>query len=103
MATRGRSSSPERGPKGDSAKMAEGNVTTKVAVLGGGAASLTAAFELTAPELAEKYDVTVYQMGWRLGGKGASGRNAAVHDRIEEHGLHLWLGFLDTAFLRVWR
>src|ERR1700742_3061411 len=76
----------------------EGTGPTRVAVLGGGAASLTAAFELTAPELAGKYDVTVYQMGWRLGGKGASGRNAAEHDRIEEHGLHLWLGFYDNAF-----
>jgi uncharacterized protein with NAD-binding domain and iron-sulfur cluster len=76
----------------------EGSSPTKVAVLGGGAASLTAAFELTLPELAGKYDVTVYQMGWRLGGKGASGRNAAEHERIEEHGLHLWLGFYDNAF-----
>ena len=47
----------------------------EVAILGGGAGSLTAAFELTAtPELRERYDVTVYQLGWRLGGKGASGR-----------------------------
>jgi uncharacterized protein with NAD-binding domain and iron-sulfur cluster len=35
-------------------------------------------------------------MGWRLGGKGASGRGPA--GRIEEHGLHLWLGFYDNAF-----
>ncbi|HVW25018.1 MAG TPA: NAD(P)-binding protein [Polyangiaceae bacterium] len=70
----------------------------KVAVLGGGAASLTTAFELTSPEHSGKYEVTVYQMGFRLGGKGASGRNAAEHDRIEEHGLHLWMGFYDNAF-----
>jgi len=76
----------------------EGGPPIKVAVLGGGAGSLTTALELTVPELAGKYDVTVYQMGWRLGGKGASGRNAAEHDRIEEHGLHLWLGFYDNAF-----
>jgi uncharacterized protein with NAD-binding domain and iron-sulfur cluster len=74
------------------------NGPIKIAVLGGGAASLTTAFELTKPELSGKYDVTVYQMGFRLGGKGASGRNAAEHDRIEEHGLHLWLGFYDNAF-----
>ena len=50
----------------------------KVAILGGGVGGMTAAFELTAtPELRERYDVTVYQLGWRLGGKGASGRNAA--------------------------
>ncbi len=74
---------------------------TKIAVLGGGVASLAAAFELTqTPELREKYDITLYQMGWRLGGKGATGRNldAAKGKRIEEHGLHIWLGFYDNAF-----
>jgi uncharacterized protein with NAD-binding domain and iron-sulfur cluster len=40
--------------------------------------------------------ITVYQMGFRLGGKGASGRG--VYDRIEEHGLHVWLGFYENAF-----
>ena len=34
--------------------------------------------------------------GWRLGGKGASSRGA--HGRIEEHGLHLWLGYYENAF-----
>jgi uncharacterized protein with NAD-binding domain and iron-sulfur cluster len=72
---------------------------TKVAVLGGGAGGLTAASELTAtPELRERFEVTVYQLGWRLGGKGASGRNPAAGDRIEEHGLHVWFGFYDNAF-----
>lgn len=68
----------------------------RVAVVGGGCASLTAAFELTKPEHGGRYQVTVYQMGWRLGGKGASGRGPA--DRIEEHGLHLWMGFYENAF-----
>lgn len=76
---------------------------TKVTVLGGGVGGMTAAFELTAtPELRERFDVTVYQLGWRTGGKGASGRNAAIADRIEEHGLHVWFGFYDNAF-RVMR
>src|ERR1051326_2964036 len=35
-------------------------------------------------------------MGWRLGGKGASGRGVA--DRVEEHGLHLWMGYYENAF-----
>jgi uncharacterized protein with NAD-binding domain and iron-sulfur cluster len=71
----------------------------KVAVLGGGPAGIAAAFELTAtPELRERFAVTVYQPGWRLGGKCASGRNVAEHSRIEEHGLHLWFGFYDNAF-----
>jgi len=73
---------------------------TKVAIIGGGCAGITAAFELTRPALAGKYEVTVYQLGWRLGGKGASGRGPA--DRIEEHGLHLWMGFYENAF-RVMR
>ncbi len=76
--------------------MAAARQPIRVAVIGGGCASLTTAFELTRPEHAGRYDVTVYQMGWRLGGKGASGRGVA--DRIEEHGLHLWLGFYENAF-----
>jgi uncharacterized protein with NAD-binding domain and iron-sulfur cluster len=68
----------------------------RVAVVGGGCAALTAAFELTRPERNGRYEVTVYQMGWRLGGKGASGRGVA--DRVEEHGLHLWMGFYENAF-----
>src|SRR4051812_37186088 len=68
----------------------------RVAVIGGGCAALTAAFELTRAEHRGRYQVTVYQQGWRLGGKGASGRGAA--DRIEEHGLHLWMGFYENAF-----
>jgi uncharacterized protein with NAD-binding domain and iron-sulfur cluster len=44
------------------------------------------------------YDVTVYQRGWRLGGKGASGRNAGKHQCIEEHGLHVLMGFYRNAF-----
>jgi uncharacterized protein with NAD-binding domain and iron-sulfur cluster len=57
---------------------------------------MAAAFELTRPELAGRYAVSVYQMGWRLGGKGASGRGE--HGRIEEHGLHLWMGYYENAF-----
>jgi uncharacterized protein with NAD-binding domain and iron-sulfur cluster len=71
----------------------------KVAVLGSGVGSIATMFELTAlPENREKYDITCYQMGWRCGGKGASGRNAAMGQRIEEHGLHIWFGFYDNAF-----
>lgn len=68
----------------------------RVAVIGGGCAALTAAFELTRPEHAGRYQVTVYQQGFRLGGKGASGRGP--RDRIEEHGLHVWLGWYENAF-----
>ena len=68
----------------------------KVAVIGGGCASIAAAFELTRPEHKGRYQLTVYQTGWRLGGKGASGRGPA--GRIEEHGLHIWLGYYENAF-----
>jgi uncharacterized protein with NAD-binding domain and iron-sulfur cluster len=71
----------------------------KVAILGGGCGSMTAAYYLSnTPELRAALDITVYQMGWRLGGKGASGRNAAMGQRIEEHGLHVWGGFYYNAF-----
>lgn len=67
-----------------------------IAVIGGGCAGMAAAFELTRPEHQGRYRVTVYQLGWRLGGKGASGRGP--EDRIQEHGLHLWMGFYENAF-----
>ena len=57
---------------------------------------MATAWELTAPHHQGRYQVTVYQEGWRLGGKGASGRGE--NGRIEEHGLHIWLGFYDNAF-----
>ncbi len=69
---------------------------TRVAVLGGGIAGLTAAFELTRPIHSGAYEVTVYTQGWRLGGKGASGR-AGPAMRIQEHGLHVWVGFSRNA------
>lgn len=72
---------------------------TKVAILGGGMAALACAFELSdTPALREQYDITIYQLGWRLGGKCASGRNPGVANRIEEHGLHLWFGSYENAF-----
>lgn len=71
----------------------------KIAILGGGVGAVTAAFELTSEkDWQDRYEVTLYQMGWRLGGKGASGRNARIGQRIEEHGLHFWLGFYENAF-----
>ena len=62
----------------------------KVAILGGGAASCTAALALTGqPGWKERYDVTIYQLGWRLGGKARSGRNKDFGNRTEEIILHL--------------
>jgi uncharacterized protein with NAD-binding domain and iron-sulfur cluster len=68
----------------------------RVAIVGGGCAGLSAAFELTRPQHRGRFQVTIYQLGWRLGGKGASGRGVA--QRIEEHGLHMWMGFYENAF-----
>ncbi len=70
----------------------------KVAILGGGPSALACALELTDPQQAGKYDVTIHQLGWRLGGKCASGRNQESHERIEEHGLHVFFGYYDNAF-----
>jgi uncharacterized protein with NAD-binding domain and iron-sulfur cluster len=82
--------------------VATGDERGKVIVLGGGCGALSAVFEITnQPDWQKRFDgITVYQLGWRLGGKGASGRGP--HGRIEEHGLHIWLGFYDNAF-RVMR
>lgn len=71
----------------------------KIAVLGSGMSALTAVYTLTkTKDWRQKYDITIYQMGWRIGGKGASGRNMKVGKRIEEHGLHIWFGFYTNAF-----
>jgi uncharacterized protein with NAD-binding domain and iron-sulfur cluster len=82
--------------------MADRAERQKVAVLGGGVGGMVTAFWLTSTDqLREAYDVTVYQSGWRLGGKGASGRDLAHGGRIEEHGLHIWFGFYDNAFFTM--
>jgi uncharacterized protein with NAD-binding domain and iron-sulfur cluster len=76
-----------------------GSVKKKIAILGGGMGGLAAAFGLTEfPDWQNRYEITIYQVGWRLGGKAASGRNARAHQRIEEHGLHVWMGFYENAF-----
>jgi len=69
----------------------------KIAILGGGIAGLTAAYELSrTKELQDKYEVTIYQMGWRLGGKASTGRGP--DGQIQEHGLHFWFGCYENAF-----
>lgn len=71
----------------------------KILILGGGLGAMSAAFWLTSTEeLRRRHHVTVVQQGWRLGGKGASGRNPRQSERIEEHGLHMFMGFYENAF-----
>ena len=79
--------------------MSDSQPKTKIAILGGGMGAISAAFCLTdTPELASQYDITIYQLGWRIGGKGASGRNQGRQRRNEEHGLHMWFGLYENAF-----
>ncbi len=69
----------------------------RVVILGGGIAALAAAWELTrAEDWQNHYDITVHQLGWRLGGKMAGGRGP--NGRVQELGLHLLLGFYVNAF-----
>lgn len=71
----------------------------RVAVLGGGIAGLSTALELTSTqELRDRYDVIVHQLGWRAGGKCATGRDGEHGERILEHGLHLWFSAYVNAF-----
>lgn len=69
-----------------------------IVILGGGVAGCTAAYWLThIPEWRAKYRVSLYQCGWRLGGKGASGRNRDTL-RSYEHGPHAWYGGYENGF-----
>lgn len=69
----------------------------KITILGGGMAGLSAAYQLTKTQaLRDMHEVTLYQMGWRLGGKAASGRDS--EGRNLEHGLHVWFGCYENTF-----
>ena len=69
----------------------------RIVILGGGVGAVTSAFQLSKGDWQERFEsITLYQQGWRLGGKGASGRGPDL--RIEEHGLHIWFGFYENAF-----
>ena len=73
----------------------------KVAILGGGATSCTAAVALTGqPDWKERYNITIYQLGWRLGGKARSGRNRNYGQRVEEvAGHHFPSAYIETKAL----
>ena len=70
----------------------------RVVILGGGPAGVAASYWLSHPEQNGQYAVTLYTLGWRLGGKCASGRNAAQNNSIEEHGLHMLMGCYQNGF-----
>jgi uncharacterized protein with NAD-binding domain and iron-sulfur cluster len=65
----------------------------RIAIVGGGCAGLSAAWQLSQHS---GYEVHVYERSWKLGGKAASVRDR--DGRIKEHGLHVWLGFYENAF-----
>jgi uncharacterized protein with NAD-binding domain and iron-sulfur cluster len=68
----------------------------RIAIVGAGPAALAAAYRL-ALKCAPDATITLYQMGWRIGGKCASGRNAET-GRVHEHGLHVFAGFYHDSF-----
>jgi uncharacterized protein with NAD-binding domain and iron-sulfur cluster len=70
----------------------------KVLIVGGGGSALAAAWRLSEPDMEGRFDVTIHQMGWRLGGKGASSRLVDDHGIIIEHGLHILGGFYHATF-----
>lgn len=71
----------------------------KIAILGGGIGSLAAAWHLSsAPRWQDRYEIVVYQQGWRLGGKGAGVRNALHGQSGEQHGLHTLFGCYGNTF-----
>ncbi len=73
--------------------------TVRVAILGGGMAGVAAAWQLVQnPTPGIVYDITIYEATWRLGGKCASGRDATRGYRIEEHGIHILMGFYSQVF-----
>tara|TARA_R110002096_G_scaffold29509_4_gene88921 strand:+ start:11096 stop:13393 length:2298 start_codon:yes stop_codon:yes gene_type:complete len=84
--------------------MSDSTSKSKIAILGGGIGGLTSAFYLSDPKNPKQYDITVYQMGWRLGGKCASGRthevgpDGQVMNRSLEHGIHYLAGCYENAF-----
>lgn len=71
---------------------------TKIVILGGGPAALAAAFGLTStPGWRDRFEITLLQMGWRLGGKCASGRDPSLGYRNHEHGFHILGGFYHNS------
>jgi uncharacterized protein with NAD-binding domain and iron-sulfur cluster len=71
----------------------------RVAVLGAGPAGLAAAYGLSQTEsLRERYEVTVYQVGWRAGGKVTSGRRG-IERRVEQNGTHYLFGCYENSFM----
>lgn len=91
---------PDQRPDPDPPPPPPMGARTKVAILGGGLASLTAAWKLSRDQASrETYDITLYQVGWRVGGKTSNGFGPG--GRIEEKGIHIFQGWYRNAFEMV--
>ena len=78
--------------------MAASKKKDRIAILGAGPSALVSAIRLTETKaLRDKYDITVYQQGWRVGGKCATGRDLDKHMRLYEHCIHGFLGCYFNA------
>src|SRR4029078_2028814 len=71
----------------------------RAVVLGAGPAGLSAAMALAE---SGEHEVHVYQMGWRAGGKCATGRDAG-HFRTRQNGSHYLFGCYHNAFALIRR
>lgn len=71
----------------------------RAVVLGAGPAGLSAAMALIE---SGEYEVDVYQMGWRAGGKCATGRDAG-HFRARQNGSHYLFGCYHNSFALIRR
>ena len=73
----------------------------KVAIIGAGPSGLAAAIGLSGPEVRHRFEVHVYQLGWRAGGKASTGRNADKCNRVEQNGSHYLFGCYHNSFAVV--
>ncbi|HTU63752.1 MAG TPA: NAD(P)-binding protein, partial [Polyangiales bacterium] len=70
-------------------------------ILGAGPAGLATAWELSRKNVEHGgglYDITVYDMSWRPGGKCASGRTDTADRRIVQNGTHYVFGVYRNMF-----
>lgn len=70
---------------------------TRVAILGAGPAGLTTAWELTSGPDADRYEITLYQMGWQAGGLCATDRVPPTY-QLAHNGTHFLFGLYDASF-----
>lgn len=73
----------------------------RVTILGAGPAGLATAWELSGKKDEQGkplYDITLYDMSWRPGGKCASGRTSTPDQRIVQNGTHYVFGVYRNMF-----